>query len=185
MLSRVSVLILVVSGACGGGQKSVENPDGTSADGRYHGAGFSGPIPAGWRIVEPELIKTLGPGVVGVRQITGQPGWLRPSMFVVPSGDRPDPAGTDETKCKASASASAQQLQRDVKSAGIVDGPLGPTCRIELVSRGQIAPTGEQQLVITTVLTGPKQVTVNCSVDPRDNAAITTCSELVAGFKFE
>ncbi|MBA3462356.1 MAG: hypothetical protein H0T46_20510 [Deltaproteobacteria bacterium] len=186
MVWRETLLVLVAVAACGGSQKApAANPDGTTPDGRYHGAGFSGPIPAGWRLVEPEFLKSLGPGVVAVRQITGQPGWLRPSMFIVSTGNKPYTGGTDETQCKTSASASAEQLQRDVKFAGIVDGPVGPTCRFELISRGQIAPTGEQQMVISTVVSGPSQLTLNCSVDPRDNAAITTCNELLAGFKFE
>jgi hypothetical protein len=189
MVSREVLFVVAALAACGDNKPAPAKPTadtGVSPDGRFHGQGFSGPVPSGWRLIEADYLAKLGPGVVGIRAIESRQGWLRPSVFVISTGKQPYTGGTDEAQCKQSAAAAGTALQRDVKFAGIVDGPLGPTCRQELISRGQLAATGEQQLMIITVLTGSSmQVTHNCSVDPRDEATIALCGEILAGFKFQ
>jgi hypothetical protein len=103
------------------------------------------------------------------------------SVVVVPGKIPRDVNLQDEAACAKIAKRTADSLKGTVQTAGIVQLSDGEHC--QYTARSQ---ENTNQGATGTIFSTPKEVwVVTCNYDTRDTAAISACTQVVDGWKFE
>jgi hypothetical protein len=103
------------------------------------------------------------------------------SIVVVPGNIPRDINLQDETACAKIAKTTADSLRGTVQTVGIVQLSDGEHC--QYAARSQ---ENTNQGATGTIFSTPEEVwVVTCNYDTRDTAAISACTQVVDGWKFE